>query len=73
MTEGRVIELSAEAAGQRLDKALSAVLPDISRARLQALIAEGRLSLEGAVLTDASAKAAPGSYRLELPAPRLPG
>ena len=70
MTEGRVIELSAEAAGQRLDKALSAVLPDISRARLQALIAEGRLSLEGAVLTDASAKAAPGSYRLELPAPR---
>jgi 23S rRNA pseudouridine1911/1915/1917 synthase len=63
------VTLGPDGAGQRLDKALAALLTDISRARLQALIGEGALSLDGRVLTDASAKAAAGIYRLAVPPP----
>ena len=38
------IEISEEQAGKRLDKALSDNLPDMSRARLQMLMAEGHVS-----------------------------
>lgn len=62
----RVVTLEA---GGRLDKALAAALPEFSRARLQALIAEGRVSREGATVTDGSAKAQAGDYRLEIPPP----
>jgi 23S rRNA pseudouridine1911/1915/1917 synthase len=55
--------------GGRVDKALAAALPEFSRARIQALIAEGRVSREGAPVTDGSAKAAAGDYRLEIPPP----
>jgi 23S rRNA pseudouridine1911/1915/1917 synthase len=61
--------LTAQEAGGRLDKTLAGLLPDISRARLQALIAEGALSLSGRALTDASQKAAPGAYVLRVPGP----
>jgi 23S rRNA pseudouridine1911/1915/1917 synthase len=64
----RIVELPDEAAGKRLDKALAAGLPELSRARLQALIAEGRVSRDGTVLASASAKAAPGAYRILIPA-----
>jgi len=67
--EIRRIELPAEAAGERLDKALAGLLEDMSRARLQALIAQGALSLDGRVLTDASARSAAGTYQLSVPAP----
>ena len=63
------IALDGEAVGERLDKALAAQLPDLSRARLQALIAEGALSREGQVLGSSSAKALPGRYRLRVPPP----
>jgi 23S rRNA pseudouridine1911/1915/1917 synthase len=53
----------------RLDKALAGLLADISRARLQALIAEGALSRDGLVLRDPSAKAQAGEYRLLIPPP----
>ena len=56
-------------AGQRLDKALALLLPDLSRARLQALIAEGRLALDGQPMTDASRKARAGTYVLTVPPP----
>ena len=62
----RIVSLEA---GGRLDKALAAALPELSRARIQALIAEGRLSRGGAPVTDGSAKAAAGDYRLEIPPP----
>jgi 23S rRNA pseudouridine1911/1915/1917 synthase len=65
----RVASLTAEQAGQRLDKALALALPDLSRARLQALMAQGRLSLNGVVLTDTSAKAKAGLYSLDIPEP----
>ncbi|MEI9964306.1 MAG: hypothetical protein WDM92_05995 [Caulobacteraceae bacterium] len=40
--EVRTIALPADLAGQRLDKALAQAAPALSRARLQALIAQGR-------------------------------
>jgi len=62
----RVVTL---AAGGRVDKALAEALPEFSRARIQALIAEGRVSRGGAPVTDGSAKAQAGDYRLEIPPP----
>lgn len=61
--------LPQELAGQRLDKALSPLFSDLSRARLQALIAEGRLSLDGQPVADASRKAKAGTYVLLVPPP----
>ena len=71
MEEGDVILLSLppEAVGERLDKALAAAAPDLSRSRLQALIAAGALSFGEEVVTDASAKAREGVYILLVPAP----
>ena len=55
--------------GARLDKTLAAHLPDISRARLQALIVEGALAFAGQPVTDGSRKAQAGEYRLLVPPP----
>jgi 23S rRNA pseudouridine1911/1915/1917 synthase len=65
------VELPTHLAGQRLDKVLASLLADLSRARLQALIGEGRLTLEGETLTDASRKAQAGVYCLAVPPPAL--
>jgi 23S rRNA pseudouridine1911/1915/1917 synthase len=53
----------------RVDKVLADLLPEMSRARVQALIAQGRVSRGGAAVSDASAKAQAGDYRLEIPPP----
>jgi 23S rRNA pseudouridine1911/1915/1917 synthase len=65
----RVVEITAEEAGGRLDKTLAAKLADLSRGRIQALMAGGQVSLDDRPLTDASAKAAPGLYTLLIPPP----
>jgi 23S rRNA pseudouridine1911/1915/1917 synthase len=65
----RVIEITPEGAGARLDKSLADRLPELSRGRVQALMAAGMISRDGTVLTDASAKAAAGLYRLLIPPP----
>jgi 23S rRNA pseudouridine1911/1915/1917 synthase len=67
------IELGADLAGQRLDKALATAAPDLSRARLQALIAAGQVSLlvEGQAprpMPDGKAKAPAGLYEVRRPA-----
>jgi 23S rRNA pseudouridine1911/1915/1917 synthase len=63
-----VAEITAELAGQRLDKALAALLPELSRARIQALMAEGALTREGAAVDDASQKVQAGAvYELLVP------
>jgi 23S rRNA pseudouridine1911/1915/1917 synthase len=67
--EALLITLSEEDAGGRLDKALAMARPDLSRARLQALIGQGALSREGAVVDDVSAKAIAGDYLLIVPPP----
>jgi len=65
----REVEVAAADVGVRLDRALANALPDLSRARIQALIAEGGVSLAGALASDASAKARAGVYRVEIPPP----
>ncbi len=54
------LQVGDEQAGQRLDKALALMAGEISRARLQQVIKEGGVSLNGAVTTDASRKVVAG-------------
>lgn len=55
---------------ERLDKALAAAAPDLSRSRIQALIAEGAVSLGERVLDDPRVRLAPGSeVTVTLPEP----
>ena len=64
------VTLADSAAGLRLDRALAEALPDLSRERLKTLIKGGRVSdASGAVLWDPSAKAAPATLAVRLPAP----
>ncbi len=65
----RLLTLGPEQAGGRLDKTLADALPELSRGRIQALMAAGLVSRDGAVLTDASARAQPGLYALDIPPP----
>src|SRR6478609_5286457 len=63
--------VAADAVGWRLDRALAAALPTLSRERVKALIGGGRVTgPEGALVRDPSAKAVPGgAYRLVVPEP----
>ena len=55
-------------AAERLDKALVAAFPEVSRARFQALIAEGAVSVEGETVNEARHKVKPGNMlRVVLP------
>ncbi len=64
------VRLPSDAAGSRLDRALAAARPELSRARIQALMALGLVSVEGGALTDASVKAvAEADYTIRVPAP----
>jgi 23S rRNA pseudouridine1911/1915/1917 synthase len=58
------------AAGERLDKALATAAGEaLSRARLQALIAAGAVTFGDEPVSNASAKARPGDYRVLVPPP----
>jgi 23S rRNA pseudouridine1911/1915/1917 synthase len=61
--------IAPEEAGERLDKALAARWPALSRARLQALIAQGALSRDGVGVSAGASKTQAGLYRLHVPAP----
>ncbi len=68
----RTLTLTAAAAdaGQRLDKFLAGRLPELSRARLQALLEAGEVARDGAVITEASSRVKPGqAFAVGLPAP----
>jgi 23S rRNA pseudouridine1911/1915/1917 synthase len=65
----RIVAVSANQARGRIDRLLADLLPEMSRGRVQALIAEGRVSRDGAPVPDASARAQAGDYRLEIPPP----
>lgn len=59
-----------DAGKQRLDKFLAENLPDLSRARLQALIAAGKVRVDGQVVTQTSHKISVGAQiDLTLPPP----
>jgi 23S rRNA pseudouridine1911/1915/1917 synthase len=64
--------VAADAAGWRLDRALAAALPTLSRERVKALIGGGRvMGPEGAQVRDPSARAVPGgTYALSVPEPK---
>ena len=68
------LEARIETPGVRLDKALAAAFPTLSRARLQALLAEGAVTLDGEPVSSGSAKARVGLYVVSLPpvAPATP-
>jgi 23S rRNA pseudouridine1911/1915/1917 synthase len=63
--------LAPEDAGGRIDKALAAGVPELSRGRIQALMAQGRIRLAGRPITDLSSRAAAGDYEIDIP-PVLP-
>ncbi|HEV2533056.1 RluA family pseudouridine synthase [Phenylobacterium sp.] len=67
--EVTLVTVAAEIAGRRIDKTLAALLPELSRARLQALIAQGHVSRDGVALSDPSAKAQAGDYAVLVPPP----
>jgi 23S rRNA pseudouridine1911/1915/1917 synthase len=79
MTSTTPLQLSIpeEASGERLDRALAALLPEMSRSRLKALIEAGNLTLEtsGATIDEPSLRVKPGqTYLLNVPdaAPPVP-
>ncbi len=68
--ETLIVVIDADAAGERLDKALAVQLPQLSRARVQALMAAGAIWLDGRPVHDASAKAKAGqAYSVRVPPP----
>lgn len=75
MSETRVAHLPPSPAPVRLDRALAALWDDLSRSRLQALIREGAVTVEGAPVRDPAAKVAGGlavAVRLGDPVPAEP-
>jgi 23S rRNA pseudouridine1911/1915/1917 synthase len=67
----REARAGAQDAGLRLDRFLAQALPELSRARLQGLIAEGAVSLAGATIGDGARRVKPGeTYRVAVPPPR---
>ena len=55
----------------RLDSAIAAALPDLSRARVQALLAENALTIDGESVADGSTKKFAGRhFSLSIPVPR---
>ena len=72
MTEATLttIEIAETEAGQRLDRALSARMDELSRARLQALIKEGRVTRDGRTIEEPGHRVKPGErYLVEVPPP----
>jgi 23S rRNA pseudouridine1911/1915/1917 synthase len=71
-TPSEILEVTLTDPAGRLDKALAEALPELSRARLQALMAQGAVTRDGEVLADPSARATGGLYRLAVPAVEPP-
>ena len=71
--DGQVtVEIGPEQAGQRLDQALTAVAPGLSRSQVQRLIKDGRVTTGGRVCERSSVTVAEGeSYVLDIP-PAVP-
>lgn len=66
-TDRTILRAEIKAMDSRLDKALAEAFPALSRARLQALLATGAVSLNGRVLMAGKGKALPGIYEVTLP------
>jgi 23S rRNA pseudouridine1911/1915/1917 synthase len=67
----QVVTIPAEHAGSRLDQALTDLLPQQSRAQIQRLIRDGRVSVDGTPVQRPSVSVTPGqTILLEVPAAR---
>jgi len=67
--------VAAEQAGQRLDRFLAGAFPDLSRSRLQALLASGAVARGQQTIGDGNTRVKPGeAYEVQVPkpAPALP-
>ncbi|MDX2074049.1 MAG: RluA family pseudouridine synthase [Alphaproteobacteria bacterium] len=65
----KILVVEDDASGERLDKFLSSRLPDFSRSRIQALLAQGMVTLSGKVIEDAAQKVKPAQrVTLTIPA-----
>ncbi len=71
MEKETIHTVTIEKGGERLDKALSSLLPDFSRSRLQALIVAGNVARKGkGAVTDASARIREGEvFEISVPPP----
>ncbi|MES2984186.1 MAG: RluA family pseudouridine synthase [Pseudomonadota bacterium] len=68
MSDSHTVTIDEAELGQRLDKTLARALPDVSRARLQALIEGGAVMRDGAPCTNSATKVKPGeTYALRIP------
>ncbi|WP_374651784.1 RluA family pseudouridine synthase [Dongia sp.] len=70
MTQKLELSIPDQAAGERLDRALASLLPEMSRSRLKALIEAGNLtsSESGATITEPSFRVKPGQlFALHVP------
>lgn len=65
--DAEILEAQIDAPGVRLDKALAAAFPTLSRARLQALLSEGAVSRDGQPVVNGSAKTQIGLYAVVMP------
>lgn len=64
----REIVADGENAGERVDRWLARMLPDLSRSRIQALIRSGAVRAGAAVIEDVGDRVKPGvAYRLDVP------
>ncbi|MGH9739159.1 MAG: RluA family pseudouridine synthase [Candidatus Acidiferrales bacterium] len=66
----RSFTVESEHAGERLDRFLAAELPDVSRSRVQELIEQGRVSVNGAARKPSYHLAFGESIAVEIPAPQ---
>lgn len=65
------LTLDAASAGWRLDRALAAALPILSRERLKALVSDGRVTLDGRLVRDPATRVKGGEQAsVHAPAPR---
>jgi 23S rRNA pseudouridine1911/1915/1917 synthase len=62
--------IAGDAAGWRLDRALAAALPALSRERLKALISSGAVAGPTGLVRDPAVKALAGRYEVTIPEPR---
>ncbi len=73
VTEEREFTVDAESAGLRLDRFLAAQLPELSRTRVQSLIDEGRVRVNGVVVKPSYRVQPEESVAVEIPATPPPG
>lgn len=62
-----MLQVCPDVAGDRLDKTLASLADNLSRARIQALLAAGAVTRNGEVVRDGSARALAGDYAVLVP------